>query len=52
MTNEEHIEEILHESYSIGIRDNVMDFAKELRETNPKLNLHTSIELAYSKLKP
>lgn len=52
MTNEEFIEEILHESHSIGIKDDVMNLAKELRETNPKLNFHTSIELSYSKLKP
>jgi len=52
MTNSELVEEILHHAHSLGITDEVINFAKELREINPKLDLHSSIELAYSKLKP
>lgn len=50
MTNEEHIEEILMEASSMNLRNDVLNLSSELRETNPKLDRTTSIELAFSKL--
>jgi len=47
MTNEEHIEEILVEASAFNLRNEVLEFSKELRETNPHLNRLDSIQLAY-----
>ena len=50
MTNSDHLEEILHESHKLGIYDEVTTLSKELRETNPKLDLYGATELAFSKI--
>ena len=51
MTNEEIIEEILHEAADLKIREQVLDLAKKLRDSNPKLSLLESIALSFSHLK-
>ena len=51
MTNEEIIEEILHEAADLKIREQVLDLAKKLRDSNPKMSLLQSIELSFSHLK-
>ena len=50
MTNSEFTEEILIKSHSLGITEEVFSLSKELRETNPRLDLDASIELAYRQL--
>ena len=50
MTNSELTEEILFKSHSLGITDEVYSLSKELRETNPKLDFDSAIELAFSHL--
>ena len=51
MTNEEIIEEILHEAAELKVREQVLDLAKKLRDTNPKMPLLDAIELSFSHLK-
>ena len=46
MTNEEIIEELLYEASDLKIRTEVIDFAKKLRLSNPKMSLLESIELS------
>ena len=48
MTASERIEEILFKADSSGLRQEVIDYSKELREINPKLERVDSIEVAYS----
>ena len=50
MTNSEYTEELLIKSHSLGIAEEVYSLSKELRETNPRLNFDSSIELAYRQL--
>lgn len=50
MTNSEFTEELLIKSHSLGIHNQVFELSKELRKTNPQLDLFGSIELAYYKL--
>lgn len=50
MTNSEHLEEILHDAHKLGIYDAVTTLSRELRETNPKLDLYGATELAFSKI--
>jgi len=50
MTNEEHIEEILIEASALNLRKETLELSNELRETNPKLDRVSSVELAFSKL--
>lgn len=50
MTNSELTEEILFKSHSIGIKEDVFLTAKEMRETNPRLDFNDSIQLAYRHL--
>jgi hypothetical protein len=52
MTNEEIIDEILHEAAEIKVREQVLDFSKKLREINPKMTLLESLELALNHFKP
>lgn len=51
MTNEEIIDEILHEAAQQKIREEVLDFSKKLRDVNPKMTLLESLELAFNHLK-
>lgn len=50
MTSEEHIEEILLEASALNLRNETLELSNELRETNPKLDRVSSVELAFSKL--
>ena len=50
MTNSEYTEELLIKSHSLGITENVYSLSKKLREINPRLDFHSSIELAYREL--
>lgn len=47
MTSEEEIEEILYEAHAYGVRNEVMNRAKELRETFPKLDRLQSYHQAF-----
>jgi len=47
MTNEQQIEEILHEADAYGLRQEVIDSAKRLREEDRTIDTVTSYELAF-----
>ena len=47
MTNEQMVEEILHEADAYGLRREVMDSAKQLREEDKTIDMVTSYELAF-----
>jgi len=51
MSNEEIIEEVLHEASDLKIREQVLDLSKKLRDLNPKMTLLESIELSFNHLK-
>lgn len=38
MSNEQLVEEILYESYSLGVYDMVMNVSEHLKEANPKMS--------------
>ena len=46
-TNEEHSEEILYKSHSLGIKDELWKVVGELREQDPHLTIHEAIQKAY-----
>ena len=50
MTNEEIIDEILHEADELKIRGQVIDLSRKLRELNPRMTQIESIELAFKHL--
>lgn len=47
MTNSELIEEILHEASAYGLRQEIIDTARQLREEDPTIDSVTSYELAF-----
>jgi hypothetical protein len=47
MTNEEHVEELLHEASAFGLRQEVIDTARQIREEDPSIDSVTSYELAF-----
>jgi hypothetical protein len=51
MTNEEIIDEILHEASELKVREQVLDLAKKIRDVNPKMTLLEAIELSFTHLK-
>ena len=51
MTNEEIIDEILHEASELKIREQVLDLSRKLREQNPRMTLLESIELSFNTIK-
>ena len=51
MTSEKIIDELLHEAEELKIREEVLNLAKSLRETSPKMSLLESLELAFRHLK-
>lgn len=51
MSNEEIIEEILHEASDLKIREQVLDLSKKLRDLNPRMTILESIELSFNHLK-
>jgi hypothetical protein len=48
MTSEQFTEELLHKSHSLGIKDDVFELSKQLREDNPTLDFHEAIQQAYN----
>ena len=48
MTNEQLIEEILHEADAYGLRNEVMDTARQLREEDKSIDTVTSYEIAFN----
>ncbi len=50
MTNEEIINEILHEASELKIREQVIDLSRKLKDLNPRMTLLESIELAFRHL--
>jgi len=46
MTASERIEEILYQAHELGIREEVIQYSIDLREINPKLDMHDSYEVA------
>jgi hypothetical protein len=50
MTNEEIIDEILHEAAELKVREQVLDLSRKLKELNPRMTLLESIELAFKHL--
>jgi hypothetical protein len=51
MTSEELIDEILHEAAELKVREQVLELAKKLRDTNPKMTLLEALELSFTHLK-
>jgi len=49
-TNEEHSEEILYKSHSLGIKDELWSTVSKLREEDPFLTIHEAIQKAYHTL--
>lgn len=47
MTHEEQIEEILIEAHALGLRLEVMEWARKEMEHNPRLRRVDAYELAY-----
>jgi hypothetical protein len=52
MTNEEIIDELLHEADSLKVREEVITLSSKLRDTSPRMTLLESLELALNHLKP
>lgn len=46
-TNEEHSEEILYKSHSLGIKEELWEVVEQLREDDPHLTIHEAIHKAY-----
>jgi hypothetical protein len=52
MTNEEIIEEILHDASTFGIMHSVISRASAIMESEPKIERVVAFEKAYNELKP
>lgn len=50
MTNEAYTEEVLIKSHSLGIKDEVWQLAKQLQEEDRTLDMHGSIQQAFTQL--
>jgi len=51
MTSEEQVIEILMEADALGIREEVIQYARHLREINIRLDRVDAYEVAFSKIK-
>lgn len=51
MTNEEIIDEILHEASDLNVRYEVIELTNKLLETNPKMERVDAFEVAFNYLK-
>lgn len=51
MTNEEHLEEILHESHTLGLDSKIFDVVKMITKENPKIDKVEAYNLALKILK-
>ena len=50
MTNEQHTEELLIKSHSLGIKDQVFELSRQLQEQDRTLDMHGSIQQANEQL--
>ena len=46
-TNENHSEELLYKSHSLGITDRLWEVVGELRDEDPHLTIHEAIQKAF-----
>lgn len=51
MSNEEIIDEILHEASELKIRAQVIEIFKKITDTNPKMDRVDAMELAFNHVK-
>jgi hypothetical protein len=51
MTAEKYIFELLIEAEFLGIRAKVLALSREIRESEPKMDINTSIEIAFNTIK-
>lgn len=51
MTTEKYVLELLIEADSLGVRVEVLELSRKLRESEPKMDANKSIEIAYNTLK-
>jgi hypothetical protein len=51
MTTEKYILELLIESDILGIRTEVLELSRKIKENDPKMDINTSIEIAFNTLK-
>ena len=51
MTSEKYIFELLIEAESLGIRAKVLALSREIRENEPRMDINTSIEIAFNTIK-
>jgi hypothetical protein len=51
MTSEKYIFELLIEAESLGIRTKVLALSREIRESEPRMDINTSIEIAFNTIK-
>lgn len=47
MTNEEHIEEILHDADEYGLRIEVLTTARQIMDENPKIERVDAYQMAF-----
>jgi hypothetical protein len=51
MTSEKFIFELLIEAESLGVRTKVLSLSREIRDSEPKMDINTSIEIAFNTIK-
>jgi hypothetical protein len=51
MTSEKFVLELLIESESLGIRTKVLELSRKIRESEPRMDINTSIEIAFNTIK-
>jgi hypothetical protein len=51
MTSEKFIFELLIEAESLGVRTKVLSLSREIRDSEPKMDINTSIEIAFNIIK-
>ena len=51
MNSEEIVQEILHEAEELKLREHVLDLSQKLRDTNPRMSIIESMELALNHYK-
>ena len=51
MSNEQLVEEILYESYSLGVYDQVMSLSNKMKDTNPRMSIYDRYNEALQQVK-
>jgi hypothetical protein len=51
ITSEKFIFELLIEAESLGVRTKVLSLSREIRDSEPKMDINTSIEIAFNTIK-